>query len=112
MNTNTISYRLIDLRYREGYTQEELAQKANISKSCIAMIETGKNEPKASTIIKLANIFKVSADYLLCLEDEYSLHAIKDRMTKDESYILSMFRSLEEHDKYRLIGYAQALNNI
>ena len=50
-------------------TQEELAEKINVSKSAIAKWELGKTEPTASAIITLAKFFNETTDYILGLED-------------------------------------------
>ena len=46
-----------------------ISNKVDISQSDIARYELGKTEPKASDIIKFAEFFCVSADYLLGLSD-------------------------------------------
>lgn len=48
-----------------GLTQAELAEKVGVSKQAIATYETGKREPPFRNLIRLARIFKVSADWLL-----------------------------------------------
>ena len=65
----TIGAKIKQLREEIGLSQMELAKKIDISQSAIARYELGKTEPKASDIIKLAEFFCVSADYLLGLSD-------------------------------------------
>lgn len=48
-----------------GLTQRELARILNISHSTLAMYELGKREPDFETIIRIADYFHVSVDYLL-----------------------------------------------
>lgn len=52
-------------RKDKGLTQEELAKLLNISRGAYAQYETGKNIPPTETILKLADIYKCSTDYLL-----------------------------------------------
>lgn len=52
------------LRLDHNYGQLELAQALNVSKSTIAMWETGKRYPSKSIYEKLANFFSVNMDYL------------------------------------------------
>ena len=40
------------LRKEKGLSQVQLAEALNISKACISMIEIGKNEPTANTLLK------------------------------------------------------------
>lgn len=63
--------RLKSIRQELGLTQKELADRANLAISCISMIELGKREPSANTLLSLSNALGVSADYLLGLEDEF-----------------------------------------
>lgn len=58
--------RLKELRKEYGLTQGKLAEKiGGISRSTIAMYESGGSEPDIQTLNKLANFFSVSIDYLL-----------------------------------------------
>ncbi len=53
------------LRISFGYTQQELADKMQLSKSTIAMLENGSRLPSIDTLVKLSNIFNASTDYVL-----------------------------------------------
>ncbi|EIZ5964741.1 helix-turn-helix transcriptional regulator, partial [Listeria monocytogenes] len=46
-------------------TQEDISKILGISRGAYSHIENGRNEPDMETIVKLANIFGVSTDYLL-----------------------------------------------
>lgn len=58
--------RIKELREKKGLKQEELAKIMSVSSSTIGMYEINKREPNNEFIIKLANFFGVSTDYLLC----------------------------------------------
>lgn len=64
-----IGSRLKLLREELGLKQEELAQRLSISPSSIGMYETDKREPNSEIIIKIANFFNVTVDYLLGTSD-------------------------------------------
>ena len=53
------------LRKERNLSQVELAKALNVSKACISMIEIGRNEPTANTLIRYADFFECSVDYLL-----------------------------------------------
>lgn len=53
------------LRTRSGMTQKELAEKIGVTKSVISYYELRDRSPSPEVLIKLANIFHVSVDYLL-----------------------------------------------
>ena len=58
-----IAERLKELRQENGLSQIGVSQKA------IDYWERGVNEPKATYIVKLADFFDVSADYILGREN-------------------------------------------
>ncbi len=51
-------------------TQLELAQRADLERKAISRYESGLNTPGGKALATLAQIFGVSADYLLCLTDD------------------------------------------
>lgn len=53
-----------NLRIENGYTQEALAIKLNVSKATIAMWETGKRLPSPEKYEEIADFFNVDIDYL------------------------------------------------
>lgn len=58
------------LRIAGGYTQQEMADKLNISRSTIGMYETGAREPDYNTLELIADFFNVDIDYLLGRTDK------------------------------------------
>ncbi|ACD24183.1 helix-turn-helix transcriptional regulator [Clostridium botulinum] len=58
------------LRNNLNLTQEELANKLGISQSSIGMIERNKRPAGRKMLIKLADFFNVTVDYLLSDSDE------------------------------------------
>lgn len=59
-------------RFRQGVglNQEELADRLGIKRQAYQPYETGKVTPSVGMIIKMSQVFDVSADYLLGLSDE------------------------------------------
>ena len=51
---------LKELRKEKGLTQEQLAEKLNVSNRSISRYETGNNMPDISLLIEIADIFEVS----------------------------------------------------
>ena len=60
-----IGAQLKELRKKANLTQIEFAEKFNISKGTIAMWETDKRQPDHETLLKIADFFGVSTDYIL-----------------------------------------------
>ncbi|HPS75639.1 MAG TPA: helix-turn-helix transcriptional regulator [Oscillospiraceae bacterium] len=57
--------KLRKLREEKGTSQQALASAIGVAKSSIGLYENGDNVPDVKTIVKLANFYDVSADYLL-----------------------------------------------
>lgn len=62
---NSFPERLKETRQAHGLTQEFLAEKVGIAKNQIWLYETGKVEPRMSTLIGLAEVLGVSIDWLV-----------------------------------------------
>lgn len=60
-----ISERINELRKENNLTQKQLAEKVGCNQSMIARWEKGDCEPTAGAILKLAEVFGCSTDYLL-----------------------------------------------
>ena len=57
--------RLKYLREKKGISQLKLAMDLNMNQNSISRYETGNREAEYATLIKLADYFDVSIDYLL-----------------------------------------------
>ena len=57
--------RLVKLRKEKGISQAQLARTIGSSLSIVCYWETNKSEPTAPNLVKLAEYFDVSVDYLL-----------------------------------------------
>lgn len=64
-----IAERLVKVRESHNFTQKEVAKMIGMHERTYQDNEYGKNIPKATTIIALARLYGVSADYLLGLKD-------------------------------------------
>ena len=62
---NKFAQRIKELRKEKHWSQEFLASQIGYSKSAIGEWEKRHKEPNFDTLIKLANLFDISIDYLL-----------------------------------------------
>ena len=65
-----LSSRLLELRKARKLTRPEAAEAIGISQKSYQRYETGEREPSASVLAALADLYEVSADYLLGLTEE------------------------------------------
>ena len=64
-----LSDKIIKLRKANGWSQEELAEKLNVSRQAISRWEGASAQPDATNILQLSKLFGVTTDYLL--NDEF-----------------------------------------
>lgn len=102
--------RLRELRKAKKLTQYDLSQYLNSVKSSISMYENGINQPDNEALIKLAELFQVSVDYLLGRTDiPHQVDVLQniayfgddqEQLTEDEAEFLKesllMYRKLQE----------------
>ena len=70
--------KIIRLRKKNGWSQEELAEKMQVSRQAVSKWEGAQTIPDLEKILMLSNLFGVTTDYLL--KDE-----IEDEEFTDES---------------------------
>ena len=91
-----LSEKLIMLRKKNGWSQEELAMKMDISRQSVSKWESGSSLPDLDKIIKLSQIFDVSTDFLLKDSLEY-----EDNDPEHEKYENKIrMVSLEEANRF------------
>ena len=79
---NNIGQRVKDIREANGLSQAEFAKICDSSQATIAKTETGKTSPSVKLLLRLAEYFDVSMDYLCCRTDQPQgrLYECKPRM--------------------------------
>lgn len=73
--------KITDLRKKNGWSQEELANRLGVSRQAVSKWESAGAIPDLDKIIKMSDLFSVSTDYLLkdSLENEEEITAIPER---------------------------------
>ena len=62
--------KIIMLRKKKGWSQEELAYKMNVSRQAVSKWESDQSIPDIEKIVQLSELFGVTTDYLLKGETE------------------------------------------
>lgn len=83
---------LKELLEQYNITQKELAKKLAITPSALGNYVQGTREPDYTTLVKIADYFHVTTDFLLG-------HGIKDKLTHKEEILLNIFRTLTEEQQ-------------
>lgn len=98
-----------ELRNEKNLSQLDIAQITGFAKNTICAWEKGRAQPNFETLIKLADVFEVSIDYLLGRENDFGIVKVKNELTTGEETLLGYYRKLNEHDKHKVLGFVQAL---
>ena len=61
----SLAQKIVQIRKTRGYSQEELANKANISLRTLQRIEKGESEPRGHTLRALAEVLEVRVEELM-----------------------------------------------
>lgn len=75
-----LSEKILHLRKQHGLSQEDLAEKLNVSRQAVSRWEVGSAQPDASNVLQLSRLFGVTADYLLNdnYESDHDVPAVKN----------------------------------
>lgn len=100
--------KLKKLRKQNKLTQEQFAEKMNISKGAVGMWETGKRTPDKDMLIKISEFFHMPVDELIKPSSGYYYYYYYDdselRPTEEELSYIKKYRALDEHGK-KVIDY-------
>ena len=97
--------KIIELRKRNGWSQEELADRLDVSRQSVSKWEGAQSIPDMNKILKLSEIFGVSTDILL--KDELSLDEVT-AVYEDEDY-MEVRVSMKEASDYLAFKQKESL---
>ena len=78
-----INKRIFELRKERGWSQDQLAEKVNVSRQSISKWESAQALPEIEKVIELSKIFQVTTDYLLL--DQADEKEARPKWTTSES---------------------------
>ena len=92
---------IYNLRVDSDMSQKDLADMLNLKSSAISKYEKGIAQPSMTTLIKLADIFHVSVDYLLGLSSIKNPYTTEN-FTPKEAEIIFKYRKLTRENQIRI----------
>lgn len=106
-DSNKFSYILVSLMEENNMKQNVVAEKIGVSEVTISRYISGKRTPRLDIIIKIANLFKVSTDYLLGITSNSSQSLNSGNLNTDISEIAHKLYSLksDEHLSQKQIEF-------
>ena len=79
-----LSEKIINLRKSRGWSQEELAERLNVSRQSVSKWESGISNPELDKVVAMSTLFGVSTDYLLKDATTEQSEPIRDFADEDE----------------------------
>lgn len=77
--------KIIELRKKNGWSQEELAEKLGVSRQAVSKWEGAQSVPDIQRILEMSRLFGVSTDYLLKDDMDYGSEAIIESTAETDS---------------------------
>ena len=90
-----VADRIKFLREQKEMSQSALAKQLGITRSSVNAWEMGISVPSTPYIVELAGIFKVSTDYLLCVDTSSSV-SVSGLSEKDVQLVYTVINHLRE----------------
>jgi len=92
-----------NLRKNRNLSQEELAEKLDISRQSVSKWESGVAMPEIDKLIMLSEIFEVTTDYLLKDNEPYNVaHKNSEVSTNEDIDIIEENKKLDSYKKEEL----------
>ncbi len=87
--------RLKQLRIKNNFTQAYIAKKLNMTRQGYANYENGVTQPPPDMLVKIANVYNCSVDYIL--KNNYKNN--DSQFSEQDKEIITQFNSLSEDNK-------------
>lgn len=100
---------LKQLRLERQLTQAGLAQALDVAQTTVSSWERGEKSPDPDTLIRLANFYNVSVDYLLGRENKKETPSPASMLGKDAQKLLDMYGELSAENKDQVMRYVTSI---
>lgn len=106
-------FRLKELRLENGLTRSELGSRLNVHPNTIANYENELREAPYALLIRLAEFFDVSVDYLLGIEGDKAAGPRNAHiLSKAEKELIARYRDSSDLGRSRILEFARLWSDI
>lgn len=95
------------IRLNHGLRQEDVAKEINKTTVAYGYYENGRNEPDIQTLLKLADYYGCSVDYLLDHRTSGVIHL--DSFTPEQQNVIKLMQEMNSDQVSQLSAYASFL---
>ena len=112
MNTKNFKMNnLKKLREKKNLSQIRLSIDVEVSQELISQYELGKSKPNADNLIKLADYFNCSTDYLLERTKNPEINKNFNKQDDENNILLDKYNSLSNENKKHFNSYLNYLSD-
>lgn len=101
------SEKLLTLRKANNLTQEQLAEKLDVSRQSVSKWESGQATPELEKIVTISAIFDVTTDYLLKSSEIDDLSVKTEVLEKQQQ--MMFVREQKQHQIFECVMYSLAV---
>ncbi len=99
----SLSKKVYELRKANNLSQEQLAEKVNVSRQSISKWESGETVPEIERVVELSKVFHVSTDYLLISSEVEHLTVRTEQLEKQQETLREEVHK-QQIRNYRILG--------
>ena len=107
---NVVNTSIKDLRKKKNMTQDELAEKLNVTRQAVSNWENGKTQPDIETLTQLAEVFDVSVERIIYGKEKkhwyFSVKVDPAKTAQDCINMGAIIAAVISYVKWQSIGWA------
>lgn len=103
----SIGRRIRETRLERGWTQDQLAQAVDVSRSAVAQWETGRAGQVTGNLTRIAEVLEVGVEYLMYGGER---HVAGEVRRGDELALLRLYRECTDEDRQMVLRLMRRLS--
>lgn len=108
---NTLGRRIASLRAEKQISQIQLADEIGVTQESISSVERGKTYPKTNTLIKIADLFGCSLDYLVGISEVKMPAVSGELLGPHQKHLIENYKNCDKKSKELIILFSDILSN-
>ena len=102
-----LSEKIMELRKKSGWSQEELAEQLGVSRQSVSKWENGESVPELDKIIRMSELWNVSTDFLLKEEETMQEEPVEENTSEFEDESTETYQK-EQAQRGRYVSREEA----
>ncbi|MCH5156862.1 MAG: helix-turn-helix transcriptional regulator [Clostridiales bacterium] len=111
MSTTNFADKLYELLAEKGLNRKQFAEKCGIPYPTVIGWTNLNRLPDYSALMKLADFFDCSVDYLMCRQDDVGNITVVNSLTNDEEKLLTTYKQLTHAQKQAVSKLVESMGD-